>query len=265
MRSTAIALTTVAALVLLASCSEHEGAATDAGSNAGDAADGGGGESVFAAGCTTNGDCAGGLFCMQSEFAPSGWCTVFCDNPGDHCVDAALNGAGGLCVQMPTGFRGPSKPFCTMKCDNSNDCTAVWASWERCAKPSYKNENIYNDLPTRVCEAPSAHGQVRVDPIACTWESDYMQPQYQEAKQVCKAYCTYLKTCQLFDTKKENYDCCTWRCFQKATPQGKVDETYMGDLKCYTQAFYVSYQGTGEVCTGPTTDCGEPDPMRDKK
>ncbi len=222
------------------------------------------GTNPFGAGCTTNAECTPGLFCMQSDFAPSGWCTVFCDKPGDHCAAPVLGDVGGLCIQMPKEFRGPIKPFCAVKCDNTAECTAIWKNWETCEKPSYKNVNLYNVLPTRTCSAPSSHGQKAVDPSACIWEAIYSEPKYAEAKQVCKAYCTYLKSCQHFDTKKRKFDCCTWHCFQKTTPKGKVDEDYMSDLKCYTHAFFNAYRGTGEVCTGPPKDCGgAADPMRD--
>lgn len=266
----ATALTTLTLLLFALAqpgCSDDTQQTADAGPTIDVGVDSGGGGAVFGAGCVANDDCAEGLFCMQSEFAPAGWCTVFCPVAlaGDHCVDPALKGVDGLCIQMPSGFRGPVKPFCARTCQNTAECTDIWSAWEACEKPSYKEENRYNNVPTRVCAAPSAHGQVQVDPIACTWEAAYSQPKFQEAKQVCKAYCTYLKSCQLFDTKKENYDCCTWRCFQKATPKGLVDEDRMSELKCYTQAFYVAYAGTPRICTGPPVDCGEPDPMRERK
>jgi len=265
MRVLAPILILVLGSAALSACGNESGGKEDAGPSGDVEAEVVGGDTPFGAGCIDNADCAAGLFCMQSDFAPGGWCTVFCDEKlqGDHCVDPALKGVGALCIKMPEGFRGPIKPFCAMKCDNTAECTAVWKTWERCAKPSYKNENLYNDLPTRVCEAPSAHGHKRVDPLACQWEDQYTAPRYNEAKQVCKGYCTYLKSCQLFDTKTRKLDCCNWHCFQKATPQGKVDEDFMSELKCYTQAFYVAYRGTPRICTGPPKDCGDPDPMHD--
>lgn len=225
----------------------------------------GGGTAGLGAGCTKNTDCASGLFCMQSEFAPSGWCTALCDTPGDYCAEPRTGGVPALCVQMPAGFQGPAKPFCTRRCDNTLQCTDVWVGWETCAKPAYKNTALYNDLPTKVCMSPASHGQVQVDPVLCDWQDKVTDPQFQAAKQVCKAYCTYLKTCQFFDANKENIDCCSWRCFQKMTPTGVVDDKIEDEMKCYTTAFFQAYANTPQVCTGPSNDCdGDPDPMRRK-
>jgi hypothetical protein len=196
---------------------------------------------------------------MQSDYSTSGWCTLWCDNPKDYCDAEALGGAKALCLKMPDEFKGPSKPFCALRCDNTPQCTKVWSGWEKCAKPAYKNINLYNELPTKVCMAPASHGRVQIDPIRCDWQDKVTGISgYQIATQVCKAYCTYLTKCKFFDPNKEHIDCCTWRCFQRMTPSGKFDDGVEDEIKCYTTAFFQAYANTPEVCSGPTKDCGEP-------
>ena len=212
----------------------------------------------FGGACTKNSECALGLLCMQSDFSTSGWCTMWCDNPKDYCDADELGGAKALCLKMPDNFKGPSKAFCALRCDNTPQCNKVWSGWETCAKPAYKNINLYNDLPTKVCMAPASHGRIQIDPIRCDWEDKATRSHFQGPKQVCKAYCTYLTKCKFFDPNKEHIDCCTWRCFQRMTPGGKVDDGVEDEIKCYTTAFFQAYANTPEVCSGPTKDCGEP-------
>ncbi len=215
----------------------------------------------FAQGCTSSSDCKDGMVCMQSEYTPTPFCTRFCDNPKDYCDQDELGGVNALCLQMPGVWNGPTKnecdannkcnkigrPFCAPICNNTATCTGLWDSWEKCTKPAYKNVLLYSDLPTNVCMAPSSHGQRVVDPLTCDWEKKVTDPAVQEAKQLCKAHCDFLTKCQLFDPKKEASACCTWRCFQKMTPEAKIDQDRKAVVKCYIKSFSAA-RGTPKVC-----------------
>lgn len=215
----------------------------------------------FGEGCKSNTECPPGQFCMQSEFTPTAFCTAFCDAPKDYCELASVGGANALCVEMPGVWTGPTRtvcdeqdkcekrgrPFCAPVCSNTSECTASWKSWEQCSKPAYKNVPLYNDLPTKVCMAPASHGQIVVDPQSCQWEDKITDPKVQEAKQLCKAHCDFLTTCQLFDPKQEAASCCTWRCFQKMTPEGRISQDRKEEIKCYIKAFSAA-RGTPKVC-----------------
>lgn len=248
----------VALVMLLAATGcGGDGAAADADTAQGDsAATTRTGAAGFGTGCTRNADCKAGLFCMQSEFTPTAVCTKFCTTPKEYCEADGLHGITALCIQMPGAWNGPTRtvksnkegrPFCAPTCQNTGECTQLWSSWEKCEKPAYKNVPLYNDLPTKVCMAPSSHGQLVVDPLTCDWEAKITDPAVQEAKQLCKAECEFLTKCQLFDPKKEAAACCTWRCFQKLTPSGKVDQDRKEHIKCLLKA-YEAARTTPKVC-----------------
>lgn len=211
----------------------------------------------FGARCSANADCESGLFCLDSDYSPFHWCTRFCpeSTPGDHCGPESLGATPGFCIQMPAGWRGPSQPFCAPECGKLASCTDLDASWESCEKAAYKNIVLYTDRPTHVCMADSANGQPVVDPLTCDWESKVSDPDLEPVKGYCKAYCAYKTTCQLFDPKKENANCCTWHCFTHLTPGHVIDNQAVSAIKCYNQAFGVSYQNTNKVCSGPVDDC----------
>lgn len=268
-RLRAIALILLMITVFCGGCSDEpsndSGSAQDAGS-APVAGDG-----KFGEGCKKNADCGEGLLCMQSEFTPTAFCTTFCDTAKDYCDAEKVGGAKALCVQMPGTWNGPTKtacdaageckkigrPFCAPVCDNSGECATLWSSWEKCAKPAYKNVTLYNDIPTKVCMAPSSHGQVVVDPRTCNWEDKITNPKVTEAKQLCKAHCDFLTKCQLFDPSTEAASCCTWRCFQKMTPEGAVDQARKNVINCYIKAFFEAAPGTPKVCELYKEQCPE--------
>ncbi len=215
----------------------------------------------FGQACERNSQCPDGLFCLQSEGSPSPWCTRFCDasageKPKDFCQPEKTAGEKAFCVQMPADFRGPTKPFCVPLCDTFSTCSALDPMWETCAKPSYKNKVLYPELPVRSCQAPSARGRIQVDPLTCDWEAKITEPQLQEAKGICQAWCTFLTTCQHFDTAVEPIACCTWACFQDLVVDNHIDTAKKDSYRCYDDAFS-AYQGTPLVCTGPEADCGE--------
>ena len=254
-------ITAIVLLFALLSACGSDGSDGDSAAKGNDAGAASAPTSSFGAGCTNNGDCPEGLLCLQSEYTPTAFCTKFCDSPKDYCDSAEMGGANALCVQMPGAWNGPTRnkcdaggkcekvgrPFCAPICDNSSQCTSRWKSWEKCAKPAYKNVLIYNDLPTKVCMAPSSHGQIVIDPRTCDWESKITEPAVQEAKQLCKAHCDFLTKCQLFDPKTEAASCCTWRCFQKMTPEGVIDQDRKETIKCFIKAFSAA-RGTPKVC-----------------
>ncbi len=211
--------------------------------------------------------CAAGLICVDGDWAPAPWCAKACDNPGDYCDQleadspamagsdpgAPLQG-NSLCVALPGDFQGGTATFCAPICDNTDACRGLWTGWSKCAKPTWKNKVRYPALPTLVCQAPASQGQVVVDPVACDWEDKVTDPKFSNAKQVCKAYCSFLQICQLWDPKKEKLSCCQWRCFQDLTPGGTLDDAAEDLKKCYIKAFN-SAQGTPKVCTLHREQC----------
>lgn len=205
------------------------------------------------------GVCAPGLACVDGDWASDPWCTKACANPGDYCDTLGTHGVSGLCIALPSDFKGETGTFCAPICNNSNTCTTIWGGWEKCAKPAWKNKELYPELPTRVCHSPGTHGQLVIDPVECDWKDKITDPKFTNAKQVCKAYCGFLKTCQLWSTAKEKLDCCEWRCFQEMTPGGVVDDTLEDKKKCYIKAFNGA-QGTPKVCSLHEEQC---DPVGD--
>lgn len=212
--------------------------------------------------CGTTLPCSADLLCMTSEYAPGSWCTRACATSlvGNHCSDGELgtpaaSGPHGFCVQMPGGWNGPAHPFCVPQCNNVAECPGGAATWESCEKPQYKNTPLLPSLPTRTCQSPSAHGQITVDPVTCDWMDKVKDPKVTAAKQECIAYCKFLATCKLSDPKTEKVDCCTWRCFQRLTPNGNIDNKLLAETKCYVKSFN-AYAGTNMVCSGYKSDCG---------
>ena len=219
-----------------------------------------GGGPSFGQPCGPEGQCEVGLVCLNGDWAPRPWCGQVCDKAGDYCDTATTGGVSTLCVELPEDFQGQERRFCAPICDNVNQCSAISSDWDKCGQPTWKNKVLYNDLPTRVCMAPGAQGQVVVDPVVCDWQDKLTAPKYVGAIQVCKAYCTFLKTCQYWDTGKEKIDCCHWRCIQEMTPGGAVDDAVEDEKKCYINAF-TNAQGTPKVCTLHEQQCQPlPDP-----
>jgi len=220
----------------------------------------------FGRACTLASGCAAGLKCMQSEYAPFGWCTRDCattEKAADYCVGPELGGNKAFCVQMPTketgakqDWLGQKAPFCAPICDNTGDCHALDAQWEKCEKPTYKQAVLpgYNALPTKVCDAPSSYGQIIVDPITCQWKDKVkdMAPTTQPAVGICDNYCTFLTTCQFFDPKQIQPNCCTWHCFQSLTPGGLIDNAKVSAIKCFNNAYNNSVNSGVDPCGSQT-------------
>ena len=220
--------------------SDQEGYTSDAVST-------GGGEAGFGAKCHTDSDCAKGLVCIDGDFAPDPFCSLPCDEAKTYCTEAQTGGVQGLCIALPADFQGTTKQFCAPICQATTDCKTLDGMWAGCKKPTWKNTPLYPELPTKICLSEATHGQIVVDPVTCEWEKYVTDPKYTAAKQVCKAYCTFLTTCKFWNLKKEVRDCCHWRCFQKMTPGGVVDDKVEDETKCFTKAFS-SVQNTNKVC-----------------
>lgn len=212
--------------------------------------------------CDPSAGCEKPLQCIDSEYAPHPWCGASCDSSQlkNYCTAEQLGSAGaagqqGLCVQMPAGFAGPQQPLCLPICSNLASCQALDPQWETCAQPSYKGLTFIKDLPTKVCQAPSAHGQNKVDPLTCDWAAKATDPSYADAKTLCKAICAgFLKSCQLWP-KSQSADCCGWACFQYVTPGGIVSTVRLdSEIKCYIKAF-TAYAQTPKVCEAYATEC----------
>lgn len=206
----------------------------------------------FGAACPS-GVCATGLVCQDSEYAPFPWCTLPCVDVKAPCDKALLGGRNGLCIQMPDGWRGPAAPFCAPTCGNSSQCTPLASGWETCALPAYKQKPLYGDVG-KVCQAPSANGQIHVDATTCDWQALITDPKVQDLKGLCASFCSFLTACQ-FKAAGQISDCCTWQCFQHLTPGGVRDLGRVNDLKCYIQSFDANQQSPA-VCTAFVDDCG---------
>ncbi len=209
--------------------------------------------------CDAQGQCAPELTCLVGDWAPRPWCGQTCDNVSDYCDAASTDGVATLCIELPEDYQGQTRRFCAPICDNVNQCSAISSDWDKCGQPQWKNKTLYNDLPTRVCMSPDSHGQVLVDPVACDWQDKVDTTKFISVIQVCKAYCTFLKTCQYWDSSRENLDCCRWRCIQEMTPGGAIDDAVEDQKKCFINAF-TNAQGTPKVCTLHEQQC---DPLRD--
>lgn len=217
---------------------------------------------TFGQRCDVAVGCATGLTCQDSEFAPFPWCTAPCptDKVKAYCDDPALGTLPGFCIQMPAGWRGPAEPFCAPTCAKLADCQGLDGKWEACGKPVYKQIELTSGEPTKVCQNPSSHGQIHVDPKTCDWEAKVTDPKFTEAKQVCKAWCDFMILCKLWDPKGSTTakECCGWACFQYVTPGGVVDNQRLSsELKCFVKS-HSANAGTDRVCSGPIEDCGTP-------
>ncbi len=232
-------------LVALASCA---GTPTDSADASADVAPLPG----FGEACPT-GTCAAGLTCQDSEYAPFPWCTLPCTTVKTPCDKAQLGGRAGLCIQMPTGWRGPTEPFCAPTCGNSSQCTPLDTRWETCTNPGYKGKPFYGDVG-KVCAAPSANGQIHVDPITCDWQNLVTDPKVQDLKGMCNEFCTFLTTCQL-KASGQTKDCCTWQCFQHLAPGGVTDEARKAAIQCYISWYSKNTEST-ILCSGYVDQCG---------
>ncbi len=199
------------------------------------------------------GACAAGLTCQDSEYAPFAWCTLPCTDVKAPCDSALLGGHAGMCIQMPSGWRGPAGGFCAPTCGNSSQCTPLDSRWETCDVPAYKKQALYGDVG-KVCQAPSANGQIVVDPQTCQWQDLITDPGVQDLKGVCAAFCTFLTACQI-KAPSQSADCCTWQCFQHLTPGGTRDLARVNATKCYLDSFDANAQNPN-VCTAFIGDCG---------
>ena len=199
------------------------------------------------------GACAAGLACQDSDYAPFAWCTLPCAEEKAPCDKALLGGINGLCIKMPAGWRGPDTPFCAPTCGNSSHCTPLDSRWETCALPAYKKVPMYGDVG-KVCQAPSANGQIIVDPTTCAWQELITDPGVQDLKGICASFCAFLTTCQI-KTPSQTADCCTWQCFEHLTPGGARDLARVNDAKCYIKSFDANAQSPN-VCTAFVGDCG---------
>ncbi len=240
----------------------------DAGSQdtCGSASDTGAGAAPgFGERCDPQVGCAMGLTCQSSEdseFAPFSWCTRACNDFNHHCDEADLGGRKGLCIQMPEDWRGPKTPFCAPECGTKGDCKGLEAGWETCGEPKYKGVPLPGASSlSHICQAPSSHGAVHVDPVTCAWEGSFTDNnKFGEAKAVAKKYCDMLNTCKL-RSACTTPACCTWHAFQYLIPKGPseaVDNKRIAELKCYPQSV-ASHLGSPSVCTAwlESDDCGE--------
>lgn len=202
------------------------------------------------------------LQCIESDYAPHPWCGTTCEASQlmNYCTPAQLGSAGlsgqqGFCVQMPAKFVGPKQPMCLPICSNLAACEEMDSQWEACAQPSYKGLTFIKEMQTKVCQAPSAHGQIKVDPVTCDWAAKATDPSYADAKSLCKAICSgFLKSCQLWPTTQSG-DCCGWACFQYVTPSGVVSTARLdAEIKCYIKAF-TAYAQTPQVCSAYLDQC----------
>ena len=199
------------------------------------------------------GFCAAGLTCQDSDYAPFPWCTRPCADEKAPCDKTQLGGRTGLCIKMPAGWRGPTEPFCAPTCGNSSQCTPLDGRWETCALPAYKKVPLYGDVG-KVCQAPSANGQILVDPVTCNWQDLVTDPKVQALDGICKSFCGFLTTCQI-KAPGQTSACCSWQCIQHLTPGGVPDMARKNALQCYLNSFDGNAQSP-KVCSAYINDCG---------
>lgn len=256
MRCAPIKTTCTAALVLLlAACS------SDGNSNGKSDAAGGntGGETTtlktFGEHCTTDAACGTGM-CLLSEYAPFGWCTAPCTEVKEPCAADQNGDFGGYCVEMPDDFPDSPKKFCVPICKNIFECQAKTPLWEECKKPQWKGNVLYGDSEVLACQAPSAHGQIKIDPVTCAnWKEAFGEFQSQIA--LCEAYCDYLTTCKEVPAASTyNVECCGYGCTLQMTQGGEVSKPYEKKIKCYVQN-HTAFLGLPQVCSEPTDVCGK--------
>lgn len=205
--------------------------------------------------CMTDDNCATGL-CVLTEYAPFRFCTAECEVEEEGCPADADGNFGGWCAKMPADYPDSPKQFCLPVCKDIHECQAKTALWERCDPPSWKGNIIYGSATgVRACQAPSAAGKVKVDPVTCEgWTENFKE--YQPEIGMCRAYCDYLVTCkEVKDSAIYNKECCAWGCMLQSVIDGTVDTLYQKDKQCYVQNFS-AFQGTPKVCSGATDDCG---------
>lgn len=216
-----------------------------------------GGTAAFGAPCAVDGDCKAGLTCIGGDWGPKPFCGRVCTEPKTYCDADLTGGPQGFCIQLGDDFQGSERTFCVPMCQQTAECKAISGIWQSCGVPTWKNVKLAPELPTKVCQAPDTQGQVVVDPVTCDWEGLITDPQFQSAKQTCKTFCTFLKTCKFWDTKTSPLTCCSWNCFQEMTPGGAVSAPVEACKKCQINA-NGSVANTAKVCdTGYYDDkCG---------
>lgn len=260
------ALVVAVALSVLApslGCGSEESAPTDTGGGEVDA--GPTVEPVALGGeCREDGDCAAGLFCLESEYGPP-FCTAECTDDGTDCELPGVAQGAALCVSyeddnLPNPdtppFKGDAKVFCVPVCTEMDQCEANNLNWEVCDVPRYLGDPLYPQLGNvSACQAPSYQGKDPVDPLLCDWEKTVDVSHASEAN-LCRFYCEYLDACKEIPTETVP-ECCQWGCFNRMIIENQLDDDWKDTVKCYidTHAAYPAV-GTVNSCNQPPKECG---------
>lgn len=214
------------------------------------------------ASCREDGECISRL-CMTSQYGTP-FCTRPCSNAWEPCPAGDDVAAGqSLCVsyedppnpQAPA-FEGELLRFCVPRCQDVRECAGLDPVWEACDVPRWLGDPLFPALGSqKVCQSPSFHGKVPVDPAQCDWERT-VKPAYNNEANLCRAYCEYLDRCKelepLADTR-----CCEWGCFNRIVVEDTVQTAWRETIRCYIDN-HAAFPETGpkNACTEPPVNCG---------
>ena len=206
--------------------------------------------------CETDEECDTGM-CLLNEYAAFGFCTADCDEVKEVCAPDSAGNYGGLCIEMPEDFPDTPRRFCAPLCNDIFECQGKTPLWEESKPIEWKGNPLYGELTNvLVCQSPSSHGVIKVDPTTCEdWEASFGE--FTKQVNTCKAYCEYLVFCkEVVAPSTYNKTCCAYGCTLEMTKNGEVQEPYEKKIQCYEQTFY-AFQTTPLVCEQPLEDCGK--------
>lgn len=214
------------------------------------------------ASCRQDSDCISRL-CMTSQYGTP-FCTRPCTNEWEPCPAGDDAAAGqSLCVsyeappnpQAPA-FQGELLRFCVPRCQDVRECAGLDPAWEACDVPKWLGDPLYPALGNqKVCQSPSFHGKVPVDPATCDWERT-VKPAYNNEANLCRAYCEYLDRCKELEPLAD-VGCCEWGCFNRIVVEDTVQTAWRDAIRCYIDN-HAAFPETGpkNACTEPPVNCG---------
>lgn len=214
------------------------------------------------ASCREDSDCISRM-CMNSQYGTP-FCTRPCTSAWEACPAGDDAGAGeALCVSFENppnpqapAFQGELARFCVPQCVDVRECAGLDPVWEACDVPKWLGDPLFPALGgLKVCQSPSFHGKVPVDPALCDWERT-AKPAYTNEANLCRAYCRYLDRCKALDSGAGT-TCCEWGCFNRIVIEDTVQTAWREKIRCYIDN-HAAFPETGprNACTEPPANCG---------
>jgi len=213
--------------------------------------------------CLDDAECLSGV-CMKSQYGTP-FCTRACGSAWEACPAGPdlAPGQVTLCVDFnelpspntPT-FSGDLKRFCAPRCFENRDCRNLDPAWERCAVPSWLGEPLAPQIGNQlVCQSPSFHGKVPVDPSTCNW-APTVKAQFNNEAGLCRAYCEYMWNCKELESSAGR-ECCEWGCYNRMVVESEVNDAWRDDIRCFIDN-HAAWPETGprNACTEPPVECG---------